>query len=80
MTTRRETRRGVKYSYGGISSMCEGGTGAREGSGNKDGDDDEHKLNGDEVDGYVFQWRVTMWNGAGLTLAGHNWEVVRGVI
>ena len=35
--------------------MCEGGTGAREGSGNEDDDDDEHKLNGDKVDGYVFQ-------------------------
>ena len=58
----------------------EGGGGGRGGRGDKDDDDDGDEVNRDEVNGDVLQWRAATRNGAALTLAGYNWEVVRGAM
>ena len=60
--------------------MCERGRGRRGGRGNEEDDDDRDKVNEEEVNGNVLQWRAATRNGAALTLAGYNWEVGRGAM
>ena len=53
--------------------MCEGGRGGQGGRGDKEDDDDGDKVNGEEVNGDVFQWCAATRNGAVINLTGYNW-------
>ena len=54
-----------------------GGVREEGGGGDKKDDDNGYKVNGDKVNGDALQWRAATRNGAGITLAGYNWEVDR---